>query len=150
MKILIATYSWSGTTQRLADNIAKLLPEADQYKIKVPEHTFSNDMYKTNDIATEQIKQNNYPALANKLPNTDKYDLILVGSPVWSGQPATPIHSFLNLIKNYQGKIAPFYTDVGNPGHFETTFNQWAGNLNVLPGHDGFNDLSNWIAKLMN
>ncbi|AOY85860.1 flavodoxin [Limosilactobacillus fermentum] len=43
-KILIATYSWSGHTKRLADQIAKLLPGADQYQIAVPVKQFLNQL----------------------------------------------------------------------------------------------------------
>lgn len=43
-KILIATYSWSGHTKRLADQIAKLLSGADQYQIAVPVKQFLNQL----------------------------------------------------------------------------------------------------------
>lgn len=86
MKILIATYSWSGRTARLADQIADRLPDADRYQIAVPDGTYSvTDMYATSDQATQQLKTGNYPELVNPLPDLGRYDLILVSSPVWSG-----------------------------------------------------------------
>ena len=52
-------------------------------------------MYAVNDVALKQIDDNDWPSLTNKLPDVSAYDLILVGSPVWSGYPATPVHTFL-------------------------------------------------------
>ncbi len=53
-KTLIAYYSWSGTTKRLAEKIHSLLPDSDLLEIKVPTGTFSSDMYETSDIAEKQ------------------------------------------------------------------------------------------------
>lgn len=144
-KVLIATYSQSGTTQRVADQLANLLSNSDQFKITVPEGTFSPDMFKTSDIAKQQIADQNYPALKQPVPDVSQYDLILVGSPVWSGGPATPVHTFLSQIKGYQGQIAPFYTDAGTPGNYEQVFKEWADGLKVLPGHEGTSGLQGWV-----
>ena len=54
-KVLIATYSRSGRTQGVAEKLAQLI-DADMYKIEVAPDTFDRDMYKTDEIATEQIK----------------------------------------------------------------------------------------------
>ncbi|MBB1124172.1 flavodoxin [Limosilactobacillus albertensis] len=146
-KTLVAYYSWSGRTQGMAEKIAQLV-DADMYRIEVAPDTFDRDMYKTDEIATAQIKNHQYPALVNDIPNVDQYDLILVGSPVWRGAPATPIHNFLNQIQNYSGKVASFYTDAGTPNGYEKMFKQWAGKLNVLPTHEGSNGLNAWLAEL--
>lgn len=146
-KVLIATYSRSGRTQGVAEQLAQLI-DADMYKIEVAPDTFDRDMYKTDEIATKQIKNNQYPNLVNEIPNVDQYDLILVGSPVWRGAPATPIHTFLEQIQNFPGKVASFYTDAGMAGGYEDTFKEWARKLNVLPAHEGSNDLATWIKRL--
>lgn len=147
-KVLIATYSWSGRTQSVAQKLEQVIGNADMYKIEVPDNTFDADMYKTDKIATAQIQNNQYPKLVNEIPNTDQYDLILVGSPVWRGAPATPVHTFLEKIQNYSGKVATFYTDAGMANGYEETFKQWAGKLNVLGSHEGSNDLEAWIKGL--
>lgn len=118
-KILIATYSWSGHTKRLADQIAKLLPGADQYQIAVPAGTYDlTDMYATSDRTKNQLATGELPPLANPIPELDQYNLILVGSPVWSGQPAVPVKQFLNQLTNFAGHLAPFYTDAGSLTRF--------------------------------
>lgn len=107
-KILIATYSWSGHTKRLADQIAKLLSGADQYQIAVPAGTYDlTDMYATSDRAKNQLATGELPPLANPIPELDQYNLILVGSPVWSGQPAVPVKQFLNQLTNFTGHRSP-------------------------------------------
>ncbi|MCC4347162.1 NAD(P)H-dependent oxidoreductase [Limosilactobacillus reuteri] len=146
--ILIATYSRSGKTKGVAQMINNLLDNVDMYQIEVAPDTFDRDMYKTDEIATTQIKNNEYPELINEVPNVDQYDLILVGSPVWRGAPATPVHTFLEKIQSYSGKVASFYTDAGTANGYEETFKQWAGKLNVLPAHEGSNDLAAWIKEL--
>lgn len=146
MKILIATYSWSGRTARLADQIADRLPNADHYLITVPEGTYSaTDMYATSDQATRQLTSGNYPPLVNPLPNLATYDLILVGSPVWSGHPAVPVRVFLSQLDNFKGALAPFYTDAGSAGNFEAVFVDWAGEHQVLAGQENQVNLDNWI-----
>lgn len=147
-KVLIATYSWSGRTAQVAQELAQLVDNADTYKIDVAADTFDSDMFKTDAIATDQIKNNRYPALTTPVPDVSQYDLILVGSPVWHGAPATPVHTFLDQIQDFSGKVAPFYTDAGTANGFEDTFKQWAGKLNVLPGHEGSNNLAAWVKKL--
>lgn len=146
-KVLIATYSQSGRTLDVAEKLARLT-DADMYQIEVTPGMFDQDMYKTDAIATAQIKNNQYPNLVNVIPNVNQYDLILVGSPVWRGAPATPIHTFLDQIQGYSGKIASFYTDAGMAGDYEGTFKQWAGQLNILPAHEGANNLAAWFKAL--
>lgn len=147
-KVLIATYSWSGRTKSVAQELIQMLDQVDTYEIEVPADTFDHDMYKTDEIATAQIKNNQYPELINEIPNVDQYDLILVGSPVWRGAPATPVHTFLEKIQNYSGKVASFYTDAGMANGYEETFKQWAGKLNVLPAHEGSHNLTGWLSEL--
>lgn len=148
-KVLITTFSQSGRTQKVADQLATLIDGANQYQIAVADGIFSSDMYDTDAIATKQIQTGNYPSLMNAIPNVADYDLILVGSPVWRGAPATPVHTFLKELQGYQGKVATFYTDAGSAGDYVKTLNQWAGNLNVIGVHEGDRDLQQWLRQLI-
>lgn len=148
-KVLIATYSQSGRTQAVADQLANLIDSADQYQIAVSDGTFSNDMYETDAIATKQIQTGNFPELVNAIPNVEDYDLILVGSPVWRGAPATLVHTFLKGVQGYQGGVATFYTDAGSAGDYEKNFKQWAGNLDVVSVHEGSADIKQWLKQIL-
>lgn len=148
-KVLIATYSWSGNTQKAADRLAQLIPDADQFKIEVPDKTFSQDMFATSDIAKKQIAAGNYPQLTQPVGDVSQYDLILVGSPVWSASPATPIHTFLQAIKGFNGQVASFYTDAGTPGAYDQNFKKWAAGLNYLGAHSGSRGVEQWVKSLL-
>ena len=148
-KVLIATYSQSGRTQEVADHLASLISNADQYQISVADDTFSNDMYETDAISTNQIQTGNFPELVNAIPNVKDYDLILVGSPVWRGAPATPVHTFLERLQGYQGEVATFYTDAGSAGDYEKNFKKWAGNLDVVSTHEGSHNIKHWVEQIM-
>lgn len=147
-KVLIATYSLSGRTAGVAKQLSQLIDGSDSYTISVAPGTFPQDMWQADAIATRQIKNNDYPALMTAVPDVSQYDLILVGSPVWRGAPATPVHTFLEQIQDFTGKVASFYTDAGAPGDYEKTFKKWAGKLNVLQGHEGAANLAEWIQTL--
>lgn len=147
-KVLIATYSQSGRTQAVADQLASLISSADQYQITVEDGIFSNDMYETDAIATKQIQTGDFPELTKAMPNAKDYDLILVGSPVWRGAPATPVHTFLGNLNGYQGKVATFYTDAGSAGDYEKNFKDWASGLNVIGAHEGSQNLRQWVEQL--
>ncbi|GBG04358.1 transcriptional regulator [Lactobacillus rodentium] len=149
MKTLIIYYSGSGNTKRGAEKIHHEVKNSDLVEIKVPAGTFSADMYETNDIFKEQIETNQLPQI--NLPKVDfeQYDLILIGSPVWSGMPASPIKSFLNELQrvNYSGNVASFFTDVGQDGNYDQTFKTWGKNLNIIGTRRDSSKISEWIEK---
>lgn len=134
-KTMIVYYSWSGRTAALAHQLQRL-SQADTYELKVPAGTFSQDMYETSDLAKAQLKTGKLPAFTQPLPDLAGYDLILVGGPVWSGAPATPILSFLASANTGRAKLAPFYTDAGSAGDYETAFQQAAGNRTTTQGFE--------------
>lgn len=156
MKQLIAYYSWSGNTAALAHHLQQST-QADLVEITVPEGTFSTDMYATSDLAKAQLKAGNLPTLDGALPDFTQYDEILVGGPVWSGAPSTPVLAFLQQLttSESQPRVAPFYTHAGVAGEYEAAFNQAAGSLTVLPGLSlagtgagADAEIQNWLQQL--
>lgn len=146
-KTLIAYYSWSGTTKNLAEKIHALLPSSDLLAIKVPTGTFSSDMYETDSIAKKQRRDHNLPEIISKLPDFNQYNNILVGGPVWSYYPSTPVLSFLNKLGHYRGTVAPFYTSVGNNGDYEKIFAGQNRELKVVAGNDNGHGLKQWLQQ---
>lgn len=147
-KYLVTYYSWSGTTKKVAENIAAQLPNSDLAEIKVAPDVFSKDMYDTFDISKEQIANSTYPEISIDVDDFDKYDLILVGSPVLGGKPATPIYTFLKKLNGYKGKVASFYTDAGSVGDYDQVFKEWADALDVLLSGHGDRNLDEWTLAL--
>lgn len=121
-RALILYYSWSGTTAKMAQAL-QTISHAPTVELTVEPDTFSTDMYQTSDIAKQQLATNHLPLLTNQLPDLNDYDLLLIGGPVWSGEPATPVQQLLKqLPDNYTGTIAPFYTSAGGDQQYQTNF----------------------------
>lgn len=130
---LIVDYSWSGNTAKLA-TIIQQETSADRLDLTVAAGTFPDDMYATADVANQQLATGQLPMLTNEQSRLDQYQLLLVGGPVWSGKVATPVWSFLLQLQGYQGTVAPFYTDAGTPGDYETDFAKLVPSLSVATG----------------
>lgn len=146
-KTMIVFYSWSDRTKELANKIKKLLPNADLLELRVPAGTFTQDTQETSEIAKTQLKEGNLPGFSEFLPDFSSYDNLLVGGPVWSFQPSTPILHFLDTLKDYQGTVAPFYTSVGQNGDYEAIFKARNPQLKVVAGNDNGKDLEAWVKQ---
>lgn len=146
-KTLILYYSWSGTTKKMAEKINGEIAGSDIEEVTVADGTFDSDMYKTNDIALDQIQgKADFPEAQLKDIDFNNYDLILVGSPVWSGYPATPIKSLLEKMKNYKGKVASFFTSAGtNHKAYTSHFKKWANGLNVIGVARDDSGVNDWV-----
>lgn len=132
-RVLIVDYSWSQTTAQLAAVIQQVTG-GDRIALTVAPGTFPADMYATSDVAKQQLASGQLPAITTSLPTLADYDVILVGGPVWSGQVATPVRSFLQQLTDFKGIVAPFYTDAGTPGDYETDFAHLVPQVTVKPG----------------
>lgn len=99
MKTLIVYYSWSGNTKRVAEKIHAEINDSDLVEIKVSENTFSQDMYKTNDIFHDQLSKNQLPKIDIPTTNFNAYDLILVGVQFGMGCRLVQLRVFW---KNYK------------------------------------------------
>lgn len=136
-KTLIAYYSQSGSTKRLADQIAAKT-DADILEITVAPGTFPDDMFATNDVSIKQREENNFPTLTSKTPDLSQYDAIVVAGPNWSSQLATPLVTFLNEIQDFNGKVISVNTSVGqNDDKYNADFKARAGKLNVVATING-------------
>lgn len=131
-KVLFVYYSWSGVTKGVAAKVREMTG-CDVYEI-VPAVPYPSGMYETADRADQERESGRLPELAGELPDLSKYDLILVGGPVWSSTLATPLMSYLSRT-DFGGKdVAPLWTDAGNEGHYAADFRQQAKNAKLLEG----------------
>lgn len=107
-KVLVAYFSATGNTQRVAERIAELTG-ADTYSIEAADPYAENPYDDTERIQNEAYN-NLRPGVANLPESVDEYDVIFVGTPVWWHFPAMVACTFL---ENYDlsGKtIVPFFT----------------------------------------
>ena len=110
MKILVVFYSRSGRTRKIAEVISKILKcdKEEIFDIKSREGivgflSAGTDANLRRLTAIKEIKNN--PSL---------YDLVIIGTPVWSSNISTPIRTYLFLYKEEFKKVAFFCTRLGS------------------------------------
>lgn len=108
MRTLIAYYSQSGQTKRMAEMIAEKTG-ADLYEI-VPARKYNDDMWKAWDEAQVERAENKYPELAGKMPDLSGYDMILIGGASWGYTLANPVTSFVRQMDFTGKKVSAFWT----------------------------------------
>ena len=108
MKTLIAYYSQSGQTRRMAEMIAEKTG-ADLYEI-VPARVYSADMWKAWDEAQIERKEDNYPSLKGDMPDISGYDTIILGTGIWGYTMANPVTSFIRRMDFSGKKMSAFWT----------------------------------------
>lgn len=115
-KILVAYFSASGVTAKAAWKLSEVIG-ADLHEIK-PEVPYSsadlNWMDKKSRSSVEMNDPSSRPAIAEKLPDMEKYDVVFVGFPIWWYVAPTIINTFLENY-DFSGKtIIPFATSGGS------------------------------------
>ena len=115
-KTLVAYFSASGTTAKVAKNLAEAAG-ADLYEIKpaVPyTQADLNWMDKKSRSSVEMNDKSSRPALADKDADISAYDTILLGFPIWWYVAPTIINSFLESYDFSGKKIVLFATSGGS------------------------------------
>lgn len=134
-KTLVVYFSATGTTKPLAEYAAEIL-NADLYEI-VPENPYTEaDLaYYINGRADqEQNDSSARPGISGGVENMERYDIIILGYPIWHGQAPRIISTFLESY-DFSGKtIIPFCTS------HSSGIGSSADNLHVL-----CSDSVNWI-----
>ena len=108
MKTLIAYYSQSGQTRRMAQMLAEKLG-ADLYEI-VPARKYDSDMWKAWDEAQAERNADRYPDLVGELPDFAGYDVILLGTGIWGYTMSNPMTSFIRKMDFSGKKASAFWT----------------------------------------
>ena len=131
-KILIIYYSSSGTTEKVA-NVIKSKTGADLYLIKTnpPYPTEQEALGK--EMALER-ENGNIRDLSGQLPELSGYDIILIGGPVWSGEPSNPIQKYLSMTNFGGKKVAGFWTAYAEPGDYANKFKKLVNNAKISDG----------------
>jgi len=110
MKIIVAFYSRSGRTKKVAEAISDILKcdEEEIFDIKSREGVVGflsagTDANLRRLTAIKEIKNN--PSL---------YDLVIIGTPIWSSNISTPIRTYISLHKEGFKNVAFFCTRLGS------------------------------------
>ena len=114
-KILVAYFSASGVTKRVAEKMAKAIG-ADLFEIAPQEPYTKADLDWTdkNSRSTLEMKDRSCrPAMAT-VPDVSPYDVILIGFPVWWYREPSIVDTFMECA-DFTGKtVAPFCTSGGS------------------------------------
>lgn len=108
-KTLVAYFSATGNTERIAKRIAELTG-ADIYFIQ-PSKSYAKDPYDDSQLIQNEAYNDLRPAVSN-LPSKEeiaKYDTLYIGSPLWWHQPAMVVCTFLETY-DLKDIVIPFIT----------------------------------------
>lgn len=115
-KILVAYFSASGVTAKAAEKLAEAAG-ADLYEIKPEIPYTSEDLNWMDQKSRSSVEMNDpasRPAIAGKVDDMAKYDVVFVGFPIWWYVAPTIINTFLESY-DFSGKtIVPFATSGGS------------------------------------
>lgn len=111
-KVLVACFSATGTTAAVAEKLAKVT--GGELFMIVPEKPYTaadlNWKDKESRSSVEMSDRNSRPAIASKVENIDKYDVIFVGFPIWWYREPSIIDTFMEA-HDFNGKtVIPFAT----------------------------------------
>lgn len=119
-KVLVAYFSASGVTARLAKTLAKAV-NGELFEIQPEKPYTSEDLDWTNKNSRSTVEMNDRsfrPAVKNKVTDMAQYDTIYVGFPIWWYVAPTIINTFLEQYDLSGKTVIPFATsgssDMGN------------------------------------
>lgn len=106
--ILVAYFSWSGTTQRMAQEIAAQTG-ADIFRI-VPVTPYPTEYTPCTEVARAEKEADARPAISGKVEKWSEYDTVFIGCPVWWWTTPMIICTFAESY-DFSGKtVVPFCT----------------------------------------
>ena len=109
-KMLVVCFSWSGTTEKAAQMIAKSTG-ADLFRIE-PTEDYPTSYKALTDIVKKKLADGKIRTVKSAPPDFAKYDTVFVGVPVWCHTAPTLMTHFLEAhVDNIKGKtVIPFCT----------------------------------------
>ena len=157
MKTLVAYFSASGETARLAQTLAQAA-RADLYEIRPAQPYTAADLDWHNDQSRSCVERKDpacRPALAGSMPDLAAYDTVFVGFPIWWYQAPRIIETFLES-GDFAGKtVIPFATSGGSGmGHTQEILQKsCSAQTNWLPGrrlasNASLGAIRNWLNGL--
>lgn len=111
MKTLVIFYSRTGTTKKVSEIIAQKL-NADMEEIQ---DTVDRSGVKGYLISGRDAMKRKLTQLEPIKKNLNEYDLVIIGTPIWSWNMSVPIRTFLSEQKENLKKIA-FFCTLGGSG----------------------------------
>lgn len=107
-KVLVAYFSWGGTTRRMAEEIQRII-DGDLFEIQ-PVKPYPTEYTPCTEVALEERDNDARPAIKATVENWDDYDVVFIGCPVWWHTAPMIISTFAESY-DFKGKVVvPFCT----------------------------------------
>lgn len=115
-KALVAYFSASGTTARVAKTLASAI-NADLYEIEPKQPYTTADLNwnsKNSRSSVEMNDKSSRPEIAGHVQSLEQYDTVFVGFPIWWYVAPTIINTFLEQYDLTGKTVVPFATSGGS------------------------------------
>ena len=156
-KVLVAYFSATGTTKRVAENLATAV-NADIYEIK-PLTPYTNaDLNWRNSNSRSSVEMNDKssrPEIAEDNFSVKDYDVIYLGFPIWWGTAPRIVNTFLEKQDFSNKKIILFATSgssgIGNTDRDLKPSVSASTKIikgKVLNGNPSVEELKNWVETI--
>ncbi len=120
-KVLVAYFSASGTTKKVAISLAKAL-KADLFEIEPQTPYTSADLDWTNKKSRSTLEMNDpasRPEIKSRLQNLAQYDAVFLGFPIWWYTAPAIVKTFLESY-DFSGKKIVLFATSGGSGFGKT------------------------------
>ena len=156
-KTLVAYFSASGVTKRVAENLAKVAG-ADLFEI-VPEQAYTsadlNWQNKQSRSSVEMNDRNSRPAISSNVDDMAQYSHVFVGFPVWWYREPSIIDTFMESYDWDGITVIPFCTSggsgLGDAGKNMQALGNGAKVIDGkrLSGNASESDLKAWVDQVL-
>ena len=150
-KTLVAYFTLTHNTEKAA-KIVQQEVGGDLFQIEAIQ-PYPDEYRRQTEIAKEELNAGTLRPIKPLPENLKDYDVIFIGSPVWWGSVATPVHTFLSS-GLFKGKVViPFVTHGGGGADhaFSDVQKRCAGCTVYTDGWSGYGSmtlgLASWAKK---
>jgi flavodoxin len=153
-EVLIAYYSWSGNTRKIA-NLIERETGGMLFEIE-PVQPYPTNYWAVVEQAKEEIKAGFRPEL-KAMPKISSYTVVFLGTPIWCHTMAPPLAAFIDRFDLNRKIVVPFHTHGGGgAGSFEKDIAKMCPNSTVKEGFGAYNSegsetiaqIGSWLSSI--
>lgn len=154
VKVLVAYFSATGTTKKLAEYAADAMG-ADLYEI-VPAELYTSADLNYNNSGCRANKEMDDPSarpeINGSVENMADYDIVFVGYPIWWGEAPRIVSTFIESY-DFTGKTVVTFSTSGGSGHNDRSIKELAEGADWITGKrlkssSSQSDVAEWISSL--
>ena len=108
--VLVVFYSRTGTTKKVGEEIAKQLGCGTEQILDVKERKGPLGYMRSGKEAMKKIAGD----IREPKEDPSKYDLVIIGTPIWSWNVSSPVRAYLEKVKDGLTGVAFFATQGGS------------------------------------